>query len=528
MRPRTDMHRLQELVRLHRMGTGARAVARLLGMSPNTERTWRLALAEAGLLEGPVDALPDLEALHKALPPRVPPQQTSSAEDSSELVARLLSKGVGPRAIHDHLRLQQPDLEVSYWAIKRLCKRLSAATGPKPADVAIPVETAPGEVAQVDFGYAGPLFDPVTQKLRRAWVFVMVLGYSRHMFARIVFDQSAETWQQLHVEAFSAFGGVPAVIVPDNLKAAVVRAAFGASEDPAIQRGYRELARHYGFKIDPTPPRAPQKKGKVEAGVKYVCRSFVATLSEGFDAIEANHQLDRWLAEVAGLRVHGTTQRRPGEVFQAEERMALLRLPAHPFRPVTWRKVKVHRDSHVAFDRRLYSVPWRHLGKEAWVRATPETVDIFIDDARVANHPRRGPGGRSTVDSHLPTQRADLRHRGRDFWESRASAVGPRTRELVTALFDDPDVLLPLRKVQGVLSLLERLPRERAENTSQRALRFGVRDYRGIQAIVRKGLDFQPLPPELPLPAASAPQPRFTRPVSEMLASKKEIPREWN
>lgn len=282
------MHRLQELVRLHRMGTGAREVARLLELSPNTERSWRLALAEAGLLSGSPDALPPLEALSKALPPKVPPQQTSTAEGVAEVVAGLLDKGAGPRAIYDHLRLHQPDLTASYWAIKRLCRRLSAASGPKATDVAIPVETEPGSVAQVDFGYVGLLFDPATQKLRRAWVFVLVLGYSRHQFARIVFDQTAETWQQLHVEAFSALGGVPAVMVPDNLKAAVVRAAFVSSEDPGIQRGYRELARHYGFKIDPTPPYDPGKKGKVEAGVKYVSRNFLATLPEELDVLEAN------------------------------------------------------------------------------------------------------------------------------------------------------------------------------------------------------------------------------------------------
>lgn len=521
------MHRLQELVRLHRMGTGAREVARLLELSPNTERSWRVALSEAGLLAGSPDALPPLEALSKALPGKVPPQQTSTAEGVAELVQGLLTKGAGPRAIYDHLRLHQPDQVVSYWAIKRLCKRLSAASGPKATDVAIPVETAPGSVAQVDFGYVGLLFDPASQKLRRAWVFVLVLGHSRHQFARIVFDQTAETWQQLHVEAFAALGGVPAVLVPDNLKAAVVRAAFVSSEDPGIQRGYRELARHYGFKIDPTPPYDPGKKGKVEAGVKYVSRNFLATLPEELDVLEANRRLDRWVAEIAGQRIHGTTQRRPLAAFEAEERGMLLPLPARPFRPVIWKRARVHRDSHIAFERRLYSVPWKHLGKDAWVRATPETVDIFVDDVRVANHSRKGPGGRSTVDAHLPSHRADFRHRGRDFWEARAGAVGPQTASLITTLFDDPDELLPLRKIQAVLGLLEPLPRERAENTAQRALRFGVHDYRGIKDIVRKGLDFTPLPPEPPSPKG-APPPRYARPIDEMLAGKMEIPHEWN
>ena len=97
----------------------------------------------------------------------------------------------------------------------------------------------------------------------------MVLGHSRHMFAKVVFNQRVETWLQLHVDAFTFFGGVPHTIVPDNLKAAVIRAAFGADEMSVFHRSYRELARHYDFVIDPTPPYSPQKKGKVERSVHH-------------------------------------------------------------------------------------------------------------------------------------------------------------------------------------------------------------------------------------------------------------------
>jgi transposase len=191
------------------------------------------------------------------------------------------------------------------------------------------VTTGPGEIAQVDFGYAGRLFDPDTQTHRRAWIFVMVLGYSRHMVADIVFDQTAETWQQLHVDAFARLGGVVATVVPDNLKAAVIRAGFAVDEASNLHRSYRELARHYGFKVDPTPVRAPQKKGKVESGVKYVARNFLAPRTF-HDIHEARRELARWLAEVAATRIHGTTGRKPGTVFAAEERPFLRPLPDRP------------------------------------------------------------------------------------------------------------------------------------------------------------------------------------------------------
>ena len=195
MQRRVDMDRLQELVRLHRMGSGGREVARLLGMSPNTERMYRIALEAAGLLSGPIMDLPTLERLKAAVEERLPrkpsPQQTSSLETWLEKIEELWKRGVGPRAIYDALRLEDEqfrEARATLSAVKRVCVRLKRARGVQPEDVAIPVETRPGEVAQVDFGYVGRLFDPRARVMRKAWVFVMVLGYSRHMFARIVFD----------------------------------------------------------------------------------------------------------------------------------------------------------------------------------------------------------------------------------------------------------------------------------------------------------------------------------------------------
>jgi transposase len=249
MQRRVDMDRLQELVRLHRMGSGGREVARLLGMSPNTERTYRIVLEASGLLAGPIVDLPTLEALKAAVQERLPrkpaPQQRSSLETWLGKIEELWKKGVGPRAIYDTLRLEHEqfrEARATLSAVKRVCVRLKRARGVQPEDVAIPVETRPGEVAQVDFGYVGRLYDPRARVMRKAWVFVMVLGYSRHLFARITFDQTTETWLRMHVEAFEELGGVVEVVVPDNLKAAVIRTAFGIEGPTALNRSYRELA----------------------------------------------------------------------------------------------------------------------------------------------------------------------------------------------------------------------------------------------------------------------------------------------
>jgi hypothetical protein len=170
------MHRLQDLVRLHRLGNGAREVARLLEMSPNTERDYRLALIDAGLLEGDPSQLPELGILRAAIeavrPNKPPaPQQTSSVENWRAMIETLANDGATPTAIYDHLRTEHKaaGFDGSLSAVKRLYARLRVDKGISPNDVVIPVDTAPGHVGQVDFGSVGKLWDPVAHALGDAF-----------------------------------------------------------------------------------------------------------------------------------------------------------------------------------------------------------------------------------------------------------------------------------------------------------------------------------------------------------------------
>jgi transposase len=501
-------------------------------MSPNTERDFRRALEKGGVLRGPPGDLPSLEELKQMVmehrPPSQPPEhELSSIEEWSEYVQKLMDKGLKGRAIYDRLREKEPTFEGSYWAVKRLYRRLRAAKGVQAKDVAIPVVTQPGEIAQVDFGYAGKLVCPETQGLKRAWVFVMVLAHSRHMYAEVVFDQKAETWIALHQRAFVWFGGVPETIVPDNLKAAVIRAAFGADGDCALNRSYRELARYNSFKVDPTPPYAPKKKGKVEAAVKYVKNNALAGREEQ-DITEVNRALTRWLVDIAGERTHGTTGRKPLEVFKQEELTELRPLPSAPYETRIWKQAKVHQDTHISFQRRLYSVPWRWVGKQVWVMATPSTVAIFFEDTRIATHARNGTNKRSTNEAHLPEHRRELRHRSRAYWEERARGIGPKTATLIKQVFDSDEVLSQLRKAQAIVTHLETFPVSRAEAASRRAVFYGTYSYKGVKSILAKALDLEPLPIAL-MPDATGdvndnrPSYRFARSASELLAASMEV-----
>lgn len=173
-----------------------------------------------------ISTLPELEAVDKLLKEEdliVPAKvMVSKAEPYRELIEKMIREyGCTGQVIFERLR-ENHDFDGSYWSIIRFIRRLEE----KEPEAFIRMETAPGKQAQVDFGYAGKMFDPLIKRLRRAWGFMMTLSCSRHQFGKFVFDQKVETWLNLHREAFEFFGGVPGEIVLDNLKAAIVKAAL--------------------------------------------------------------------------------------------------------------------------------------------------------------------------------------------------------------------------------------------------------------------------------------------------------------
>lgn len=518
-----DMHQLQELVRLHRLGRPAREVARALALDRKTERKYRRRIASADLLSGDPDNLPTLAALRAAVKPTrrpTPPQEQSSVLAYSAYIDGKRREGFGPTAIHNLLVDLHGDDVGSLSAVKRLFARLKKADGVRPTDVAIPVHTAPGQQAQVDFGYVGKLVDPATGTRRKAWVFVMTLSYSRFTFACLVFTQDIDTWLACHRAAFAAFGAVPRVAVPDNLKAAVIRAVFGATEMGMLNRSYRDMARAYGFRIDPTPAYSPEKKGKVESAVKYVKNSFLLPrLAEFTDIDDANQRLARWLAETANVRTHGTTGQQPVALLEQCERLAMLPLPASPVLPAVWREARVGRNSHITVAKRFYSVPWTHIGKTAHVRIRGDALSVFVDDVRVAEHRTTGDTPWSTLPSHLPEGRRDLADRDPANWFRRAAAMGEEVEAYAHFVMDSDAVHYPLRRVQSIVRQLERLTPERARSVVARAARFGAAEPDAIRRIITDKLDLTETLAEGFVDPRWATSARFARQASEFLAA---------
>lgn len=469
------------LVRM-RLGDSNRQIAKakLMGRR-KAEELRKLAQAKGWLdKERP---LPDDAVLVQALKgetPESPAVAASSVEPFRDQVAAWRAAGIQGTTIHKAL-VRNHGFPGSYSAVRRFIQGLEAAT---PCATVI-LEFAPGEAAQVDFGSGPSLPDERTGELKKTWVFVMTLCHSRHQYAEVIWRQDVETWLACHRRAFEWFGGVVRRVIIDNAKCAIVRAC---SRDPEVQRAYAECAEGYGFKIDPCPPREPQKKGRVEAGVKYIKRAFFP-LRQFRNIDDANAQLHQWILEEAGNRIHGSTRRQPLALFEQGDKPLLQALPDVPPTLAVWAKVKVHRDAHVQYRKALYSVPFRRVGQSLWLKATATTIQLYCEHELVATHPRlHRPGQRSTVDDHMPPEALAYKLRDPQWCLQAARRVGPDCLDLVNRLFADK-VLENLRAVQGLLGLKKKYGAARLEAACTRALAYDNPRYRAVKTILEKGLD---------------------------------------
>jgi transposase len=511
---RLHMNYLRDLIHRLRSGESGRRIAKDLRISRDTVRKYREWAEAQGYLQ-PDAALPDDATLTAALgePPK-PPRVPSSAEPYREVVQRLLEQRVEMTAIYQRLR-ENYGYTGSYSAVRRYVRRLC----PKEPEAVVRVHTAPGEEVQVDFGHIGQLYDPGRGCARTAYVFVATLCYSRHQYAELVFDQKVPTWIALHRRAFQSWGGVPKRVVPDNLKAAVKKILV---HDPVLGEAYRRMAQHYSFVVSPTIPGTPKHKGKVESGVHYVQRNFMAG-QEFVDIHVANQRLKTWVHEVAGTRKHGTTHQAPLYLFDEYERAALLPLPATPFTLCEIKPVKVHQDCHVVIAGSYYSVPYTYIGQKLDAHIGERVVEIFCRQDLVATHERsQEPGRWHTRLEHYPAEKAAYLQRTPARCRQIAARIGPSTSQVVETLLAERP-LDRLRAVQAILRLEETVGPKRLEAACARALYFADPSYRRIKCILNAALDRDPLPEEVaPVPTQSY---VFARSASEFFAPcQEEVP----
>lgn len=342
-----NMYKQITVQTLYKQGVSKTAIARQLGCHPHTVNR---ILKRDTLLEKQTRNKPSMfDVFH---------EQISSWLKKDEL---------SRRRIYEKLQ-SECGLHASYINI---CKYIQKRFPRRVETFGVQL-TAPGDEAEMDFGYLGRL-PGKNGKQTKTWAICVVLSHSRASYYGICYDQKLETVISQLQEAFAFFGGVPKRLKVDNMKTIVVSNTRSELE---FNLDFLEFAKHYNFVVAPCTPYSPEQKGKVEAGIKYLKGNF-ANGRTFIDDLDLAHQLKQWVTTYANVRMHQTTKKVPWEQLLEGERKALLPLPEalYPFFERTARVVK--RNSHISFENAYYSVPCRLVGETVTVRFTNRMVRIM-------------------------------------------------------------------------------------------------------------------------------------------------------
>lgn len=499
---------IKEVIRQWQAGSSLRGISRATGLSRTTVRKYILAAEGLGFgKEGPPpteEQLTVLAPLNIAGPRQVVVPTEGTLEPWSEQIHTWLTVD---RLLLTRIQelLAHRGCLVSYTSLRRFAHRRNWRRHQTTVRMA---DTSPGEVAEMDFGRLGLVWDSHTGRRRVAWALVIVLTHSRHCFVWPLFQQQLVDVIEGLETAWAFFQGIPKYLVLDNFPAAV-----GGVDPlhPRMTRGFLEYAQHRGFICDPTRVSHPRDKPHVERGVPYVReRFFKGGHFLGLEDLrtQANH----WCMEVAGLRVHGTTRKLPLVVFRDEEQGALLPWDGEKYDVPDWRSATVHPDHHIACHYALYSVPSSlcQTRTKVEVRLDSKVVRIYHRGQLVKVHPRQPRGGRSTDPEDYPPELSIYTMRAPDRVKRQAAELGPAVAAFAEKLLEGPLPWAKLRQGQKLLRLGERYTPQRLEAACQKALSVDLVDVRRLERILVEALEVEASSPEvhqpLPLPG------RFARP----------------
>jgi len=357
-----------------------------------------------------------------------------------------------------------------------------------------------GEKLFVDFsGLMIPWVDKETGEIYKAEVFVAVLGASNYTYVEACESQSLPCWIEAHVRTLEFIGGIPSVVVPDNLKAGVTKAHY---YDPDINITYQDFACHYGLAIIPARANSPKDKSKAEVGVQGIQRRILAPLRHYtfFNVADINRAIVSLLRDYNQRPFQDLPGSRLSQ-FLLIDKPALQPLPARRYEYAEWKKAKVNIDYHVAFEKHFYSVPHTYIREVIILRITRKTVECYYKNQRIASHLRFFRPGHTTVKEHMPKS-----HQAHVEWTPErlmgwGKKIGPSTEKLIESVIQSrPIPEQSFRACLGILRLGKSYGEHRLENAAKRALVIGATRYQSIESILKRGLDQQPLPTADPKP----------------------------
>jgi transposase len=488
---RLSMRKIREILRLKWvLGRSHREIARATGVGVGTvsEVAWRARTA--GIDGWAAVEATDEPTLEARLYPSVVTTPGRTLPDPVYLAKELRRPGVTLRLLHAEYMEQSP----GGYGYTQFCEAFRAWQ--KRRKLTMRQLNRAGDKAFIDYSGKKPsVVDPGTGERVEVELFVAVLGASSYTYAEATRTQRVADFVSSHVRALAFFGGVPAALVPDQLRSAVGRPC---RYDPEAQRTYDELAGHYNTTILPARPAKPRDKALVEVGVQIAQRWILARLRNHifFSLEELNDAIADLLVELNDRMMRRWRESRR-QLFERLERPALRPLPDERFDFGEWKiDCGVNLDYHVDVGGHYYSVHYGLVHERVDVRIGAATVEIFHRSRRVAAHLRSyQKGGFTTLPEHMPAL-----HRKHAEWTPErvaqwAGTVGPMTRALVeTIMAERRHPEHGYRSWLGLMRLGERYGNDRLEAACQRALVAGARSYKNVKSILERGLDRAPLP----------------------------------
>lgn len=489
-RKRLSMRKIREVLRLlWDQRRSVRQVAVSCDLARSTVKEYERRALEAGLA-WPLPDVDDAVLEERLFAPAAAPAVEAVPVPDWDVVDRDLrrSKFVTRFVLWEEYRREHPD----GYSYTRYCELFRAWRGRQ--GLSMRLTHVGGERLFVD--YAGPtvsVVDAASGEIREAQIFVAVLGASSYTFAEATWTQALPDWIGSHVRALTWFGGVPEIVTSDNLKAGVTKPHL---YEPDINPAYLEFARHYALSVIPARSARPRDNAKAESGVQVVERWILARLRGRtfFTLAELNDAITALLDDLNAKPF----QKRPGSrrsLFEELDRPALRPLPRERYVFADWKRVRAHIDYHVTIDAHHYSVP-HHLAKEVLdARITSATIEIMHRGKRVASHARsHRKGAHTTVREHMPpSHRAHAGMTGEQLlaWALR---VGPSASAFVDAVIAArAHPQQAYRSCMGVLRLGKSYGDHRLEAACNRAVTLGAFSFKSIEAILKNGLDQQPL-----------------------------------
>jgi transposase len=485
---RLPMRKIRDVLRLKAAGLSKRQIAASLSLSPTAVLICQRRAEAAGVGWPLPDELTD-DVLEVRLypPPAAEANSKYSPPDCAAIHCELKRPGVTLQLLWQEYRSANPD-GYGYSRYCQLYKRWRAKQSPVMRQTHVA-----GERMFVDYaGTTLDVYDGTSGEIKTAQLFVAALGASSYTYAEATWTQSLADWTGSHTCAFNFFGGVPAMVVCDNLKSGITKACF---YEPAVNRSYAEMAAHYGTAIVPARPYKPRDKAKVEAAVLLATRWIIATLrNRQFFSLDALNGAIRDCLTLLNERVsrHLGASRRA--LFETIERPALKALPAEPYVYAEWKECRVGLDYHVEIGKHYYSVPHTLLREKLWARITLRSIELFHNGRRVAAHVRSSSNRKhTTVREHMPSSHKRYADWTPERLARQASEIGPQTSALVEIILRErthPEQ--GFRSCIGIIGLSKSYGAARLEAACGRALEIGARSYTSVVSILKTNRDRLP------------------------------------